>query len=55
MDARRDTLNRLVEAHRKVDRRMNAARGNLAEMRRLIRIRKGLRLVMEPLAASLSK
>jgi hypothetical protein len=55
MDARRDTLNRLAEAHRKVDRRLDAARGNLAEMRRLITIRKGLRLAMEPLAASLSQ
>jgi hypothetical protein len=55
MDARRDTLNRLAEAHRKVDRRLNSCKGNVAEMRRLITIRKGLRLVMEPLAASLSK
>ena len=55
MDGRRDTLNRLAEAHRKVDRRMNAAKGNLAEMKRLITIRKGLRLAREPLAASLSQ
>jgi hypothetical protein len=54
MDARRDTLNRLAEAHRKVDRRLDSCKGNLPEMRRLITIRKGLRIVMEPLAASLS-
>jgi hypothetical protein len=53
MDPRQDTLNRLAEAHRRLDARLNAAKGNLAEMRPLITIRKGLRLVMEPLAASL--
>ena len=51
MDARRDTLNRLVEAHRRLDRKLNTAK-DPAEMRRLITIRKGLRLMMEPLAAS---
>jgi hypothetical protein len=54
MDVRRDTLNRLAEAHRRLDHTLNAAKGNLAEMRRLITLRKGLRLMMEPLAASLS-
>jgi hypothetical protein len=54
MDARRDTLNRLVEAHRRLDRKLNTAK-DPAEMRRLITIRKGLRIVMEPLAASLSQ
>jgi hypothetical protein len=51
MDARRDTLNRLVEAHRKLDCKLNTAK-DPAEMRRLITIRKGLRLMMEPLATS---
>ena len=54
MEARRDLLNWLVEAHRKLDAKLNAPKSP-AEMRRLITIRKGLRLVMEPLAASLSK
>ena len=54
MDARRDTLNRLVEAHRKVDRKLNTAK-DPAEMRRLITIRKGLRLLMEPLATAAAK
>jgi hypothetical protein len=49
MDVRRETLSKLVEAHRKLDRRLDAAK-DPAEMRRLITIRKGLRLVMEPLA-----
>jgi hypothetical protein len=53
MDARWDTLNRLVEAHRRLDRKLNTVK-DPAEMRRLITIRKGLRLAMEPLAASLS-
>jgi hypothetical protein len=54
MDARRDTLNRLVEAHRKVDRKLNTAK-DPAEMRRLITIRKGLRLMMELLATAAAK
>ena len=53
MDARRDMLNRLVEAHRRLDRKLNTAK-DPAEMRRLITLRKGLRIVMEPLAASLA-
>ena len=51
MDARRETLNRLVEAHRKLDRKLNTAK-DPAEMRRLITIRKGLRRMMEPLATA---
>ena len=54
MDARRETLNRLVEAHRKLDRKLNTAK-DPAEMRRLITIRKGLRLLMEPLATAAAK
>ena len=50
MDARRDTLSKLVEAHRK----LNTAK-DPAEMRRLITIRKGLRLMMEPLATAAAK
>ena len=51
MDTRRDTLNRLVKAHLKLDRKLNTAK-DPAEMRRLITIRKGLRLMMEPLATA---
>ena len=51
MDARRDTLSKLVAAHRRLDRKLNAVM-DPAEMRRLIRIRKGLRLLMEPLATA---
>ena len=51
MDARRDTLNRLAEAHRRLDRKLNTAK-DPAVMRRLITIRKGLRLMMEPLATA---
>jgi hypothetical protein len=54
MDARRDTLNRLVEAHLKLDRKLNTAK-DPAEMRRLITIRKGLRLMMEPPATAAAK
>jgi hypothetical protein len=54
MDARRDTLNRLVEAHLKLDAKLNTAK-DPAEMRRLITIRKGLRLLMEPLATAAAK
>jgi hypothetical protein len=51
METRRDTLNRLVDAHLKLDRKLNAAK-DPAEMRRLITLRKGLRLMMEPLATA---
>jgi hypothetical protein len=51
METRRDTLNRLVEAHLKLDAKLNACK-DPAEMRRLITIRKGLRLMMEPLATA---
>jgi hypothetical protein len=51
MDARRDTLSKLVEAHLKLDARLNAAK-DPAEMRRLITLRKELRLMMEPLATA---
>ena len=54
MDTRRDTLNRLVKAHLKLDRKLNTAK-DPAEMRRLITIRKGLRLMMEPLATAAAK
>jgi len=54
MEARRDLLNRLVEAHRRLDRKLNTAK-DPAEMRRLITIRKGLRLMMEPLATAAAK
>ena len=54
MDARRETLSKLVEAHRKLDRKLNTAK-DPAEMRRLITIRKGLRLMMEPLATAAAK
>jgi hypothetical protein len=54
METRRDTLNRLVEAHHRLDRKLNTAK-DPAEMRRLITIRKGLRLLMEPLATAAAK
>ena len=54
METRRDTLNRLVEAHLKLDARLNACK-DPAEMRKLITIRKGLRLMMEPLATAAAK
>ena len=54
MDTRRDTLNRLVKAHLKLDRKLNTAK-DPAEMRRLITIRKGLRPMMEPLATAAAK
>jgi hypothetical protein len=54
MDARRDTLSKLVEAHRRLDHKLNAVK-DPAEMRRLITIRKGLRLMMEPLATAAAK
>jgi hypothetical protein len=51
MDPKRETLNRLVDAHLRLDRKLNAVK-DPAEMRRLITIRKGLRLMMEPLATA---
>jgi hypothetical protein len=51
MDPKCENLNRLVEAHLKLDAKLDAAK-DPAEMRRLITIRKGLRLMMAPLATS---
>jgi hypothetical protein len=54
MNVRRDTLNKLAGAHRRLDRKLNTAK-DPAEMRRLITIRKGLRLMREPLATAAAK
>ena len=54
MGARRETLSKLVEAHLKLDAKLNACK-DPAEMRRLITIRKGLRLMMELLATAAAK
>lgn len=54
-DSQRDTLRKLTEAHMRLDKQFKAAKGNLPEMKRLITIRKGLRLMMEPLAALATK
>ena len=45
----RNTLNRLAEAPRSLDRKLAAAK-DPAQMRRLTQIRKSLRIMMEPLA-----
>jgi hypothetical protein len=51
-ETRRATLSKLAEAHIRLDARMKAAKGDMPELRRLITIRKGLRLMMEPLATA---
>jgi hypothetical protein len=53
-DTRRLTLRRLTEAHVSIDHQMKAAKGNMPELVRLLRVKKGLRLMMEPLAAAVS-
>jgi hypothetical protein len=57
METRRETLSRLMESHRRLDAKLTAAgkAGDTALMKRLITVRKGLRLFMEPLATPLSK
>lgn len=52
MNARRQTLSKLTEAHIRVNHAMKAAKGNPAELLRLLRIRKGLRIMMEPIATA---
>jgi len=49
---RRQTLSKLTEAHVSVDRQMKAAKGDMPELLRLLRIRKGLRIMMEPIATA---
>jgi hypothetical protein len=53
MDRRRKTTNDVIEANHRVDRRLAAAAAakDPAEMRRLLRLRKGLRLMLEAVAA----
>jgi hypothetical protein len=50
MDAKRDMLNRLLEAHRRHDAKLQSIKGNPAGMKRWITVRKGLRLMMESVA-----
>ena len=54
MDARRETLSQLSKASNKVASKMTdaAKAGDVAEMIRLLRIRRGLRTMMEPMAAA---
>lgn len=53
-DTRRQTLRKLTDAAISIDHQMKAAAGNLPELIRLLRIRKGLRLIMEPIHAALT-
>jgi hypothetical protein len=52
MDARRDLRNKLIAANSAVGKKLDAAgrSGDTAAMKRLITRRKGIRLMLEPLA-----